>query len=84
VVILTLSAVALFFYRRSRHSSNIARNLTPTDTIVRPFNPELPVSFITAPRGTVFASELPNETDGHTRIARAELDGAGTAQKYWG
>jgi hypothetical protein len=69
MVVLTLSAIALFFYRRSKHT----QNTTPVNTDVYPPKPELPASFIAASRKVVAELDTPGEMGEHTRIVRAEL-----------
>jgi hypothetical protein len=73
IVVLTLSALALFFYRRSRRTQNATLNPTPVNTDIYPPKPELPAPFITAPDSVVTELDTPREMVEHTRIVRAEL-----------
>jgi hypothetical protein len=75
IVVLTLSAIALFFYRRSKHTQNTTLNPTPVNTDVYPPKPELPAPFIAAPRSVAAELDSQREMGEHTRIVPAELAG---------
>jgi hypothetical protein len=72
IAVLTLSAIALFFYHRSKHTQNATLKTAPVVTNVYPPKSELPAASIAAPCSVV--PELDSREMGEcTRIVRAEL-----------